>query len=184
MLADFAFVHQFDERKGPMATRRDEEVLAPGRGEESLQSLVVIRHPVPAGQVERRLVPPHVREHARGRNEDRELELGLVRTVGDIQMVEAGSIHADVDGRAVRRPGRSLQGREMTQAVLGLGRPDAPGARLRVVHALELVGEEGGTAPVGQLVFEAARRRGRGPEHVLHALQVGLVLLLVGATAR
>src|SRR2546422_319721 len=66
----------------------------------------------------------------------------------------------------------------MAEAVLALGRADALRARDGVVGSLELVGEERRSAAVGELVVESSRWWRSGAEHVLDALQEGLVLVV------
>jgi hypothetical protein len=70
----------------------------------------------------------------------------------------------------------------VSQPVLAARCPDAECAPLGVVGALELVGEERGPTPVGELIGEPARRGRRRAEHVLDPLEVRLVLIppLVG----
>ena len=86
-----------------MPSRRNEEVLTPRRGNKAFEPIVVVRHLMRLHEIERCLIAPHPRKEVSGWHEDSELKLRLVRLVWDIERIEAGTIHADVDRRAVGR---------------------------------------------------------------------------------
>src|SRR6202023_4321600 len=79
-------------REGPVAARGDEEILPPGRGEESLEPVVAHADTVLILQVERCLVGTQGPEEFSGRHEYRELELGQNGAAWDIHRVESRSI--------------------------------------------------------------------------------------------
>src|SRR5579885_2542496 len=106
-----------------MAARRNQEILAARRRDEPLQP-VIIRINRSGGtsakarlellEVQRGLVYPHGPEEIGSRHKDRELQLGLLGTVGHVARAEARAIHTNVDGRAIMRPRRLLERRKMT----------------------------------------------------------------------
>src|SRR5438105_4277858 len=83
----FGILSEFDERECPVAARRNEEILAAGRGQEPFQPIVVGIDAELILQVERGLVYPHDAEEFGGRDEYGELELGLTGTAGHIHVV-------------------------------------------------------------------------------------------------
>jgi hypothetical protein len=71
--------------------RWHKEVLTAGGGEEALEPLVVLRHAVPLGQVDGRLVRAHFGEEAGGGHEHREVQLGPRGAAAHVEIVEAGT---------------------------------------------------------------------------------------------
>src|SRR5215475_3740907 len=108
-----------------MSARGDDEVLPPGGGEEALEAVVLDGDTVPLLQVERGLAGAQGAEELGGRHEDGELELEQVAAAGDVHRVETGAVHADVEGRAVGRPGGALEAGQVTHPALAAGRADA-----------------------------------------------------------
>jgi hypothetical protein len=66
---------QFGQREGAVTARRDEEVLPPGRGDESLEPVVLRADFVLVLQVKRGLAGAQDPEELGRRHEDRELQL-------------------------------------------------------------------------------------------------------------
>src|SRR5215468_422323 len=165
---------QLGEREGPVPPRRDQEVLPPGGGDEPLQPVVALGHVELRRQVQRRLVDPHRAEELGRRHEDHELQLRLLAPVGNVEVVVSGPVVPHVDRPSVRGPGRPLQALFVAYPVRVHAvfdqRADAGRAPRRVAGALEIVGEEGGTAAVGVLVDAAQGRRRVRAEHVLDVL--------------
>ena len=62
-------VGDLQQRKRPVSSRRDQEVLPTGGGDESLEPIVFIGDPVLSNQVERGLVSAHLCEKVGDRHQ-------------------------------------------------------------------------------------------------------------------
>src|SRR5690242_3362965 len=95
-------LYQFKQWKRAMFAWWHQKIL-PSRGrEEPLQAVIVIRHAIFERQVERGLILAQAGEEIGGGDEDSELELGLLGTIGNIQRVEAGAVHTHMNGGVIR----------------------------------------------------------------------------------
>lgn len=84
-----------------MRTWWHEKILAARRRQEAFQAVVVVLHMILVDQIKRSLIGAHGLEEICRRHENSELELGLLSSAGYVHRIEAGSVHTDVNRRAI-----------------------------------------------------------------------------------
>src|SRR5579862_6674040 len=152
-----------------MATRWGEEILPSGSGDESFEAIVAWVYAILLLEIQRGLVGAHCIKEVGGRYECRELKFGDEAAAGNIHRVESWPVHAKVNGRSVGRARRTLEAGKVSHPALSVVRADALRGLGGVTRSAVVVREQGGPAPVGELIGVAGGDV-RRVEHVLHTL--------------